>query len=66
MKTKDEIIKKNEQVLEISRIVQKFRKDDEEVLKEEPCCRINIKGEKYYCQFHSLLNELDIWIEKED
>jgi hypothetical protein len=55
----------HEKVLEISRIVQRFRKADEEVLKEEPCCKVNVKGEKDYCQFHGLLHSLDIWIEKE-
>jgi hypothetical protein len=54
----------NEMLAEVSRMVKKFRKDDEEVLKEEPCCKVNVKGEKYYCQFHALLDELERWIRR--
>ena len=54
----------NEMLAEVSRMVKRFRNDDEEVLKEEPCCKVNINDEKDYCQFHGLLNELERWIRR--
>ena len=53
----------SEKVIEICKIISKFKTDDAPLLKEEPCCKVNMKNEKYYCQFHGLLRALDMWIE---
>ena len=54
----------SEKVSEIYKLISTFKKDDELLLKEEPCCKANIKNEKDYCQFHALLRALDMWIER--
>ncbi len=52
-----------EKVIEIRNIISRFKSDDAPILKEEPCCKVNIKNEKTYCQFHGLLRALDMWVE---
>lgn len=54
----------SEKVSELYKIISKFKTDDAPLLKEEPCCKVNMKNEKAYCQFHGLLRALDMWTER--
>ena len=44
----------------IETLYKKYRKEDVEILLEEPCCKENEKGNPNYCQFHSFMHKLEL------